>query len=43
MLGYDSTPLCNAYMEGVVTGDDRKCLLTVVDITNLKNKINPKS
>jgi PAS domain-containing protein len=40
MLGYDSVPLCNAYMEGVVTGDERKCLLTVVDITNLKKKIN---
>ena len=41
MLGYDGTPLCNAYMEGIVTGDDRNCLLTVVDITNLKKKINP--
>jgi len=41
LLGYDGTPLCNTYMEGVVTGDDRKCLLTVVDITNLKKKINP--
>ncbi len=38
-LGYDGTPLCSAYMEGIVTGVDRKCLLTVVDITNLRKKI----
>ena len=33
MLGYDTTPLCMAYMEGIVTGDDRNCLLSVVDIS----------
>ena len=33
MLGYDNKPLCHVYMEGVVTGDDRKCLLSVVDIS----------
>ena len=36
MLGYDNAPLCLVYMEGIVTGDDRKCLLSVVDITGFK-------
>jgi hypothetical protein len=36
MLGYDGKPLCSAYIEGVVIGDDRKCLLSVVDISALK-------
>jgi PAS domain-containing protein len=36
MLGYDNTPLCQVYMEGIVTGDDRKCLLSVVDISGFK-------
>ena len=36
MLGYDGKPLCSVYMEGVVIGDDRKCLLSVVDISALK-------
>ena len=36
MLGYDNNPLCLVYMEGVVTGDDRKCLLSVVDISGFK-------
>ena len=35
-LGYDGTPLSTVYMEGVVTGDDRNCLLSVVDITGFK-------
>jgi PAS domain-containing protein len=35
-LGYDNTPLCMVYMEGIVTGDDRKCLLSVVDISGFK-------
>lgn len=34
MLGYDNNPLCPVYIEGIVTGDDRKCLLSVVDISN---------
>ena len=34
MLGYNNNPLCRVYMEGIVTGDDRKCLLSVVDISN---------
>ena len=36
MLGYDNTPLCQVYMEGIVTGDERKCLLSVVDISGFK-------
>ncbi|MCK9423682.1 MAG: PAS domain-containing protein [Bacteroidales bacterium] len=36
MLGYDNNPLINVYMEGIVTGDDRRCLLSVVDITGFK-------
>lgn len=41
MLGYDNTPLCLVYMEGVVTGDERKCLLSVVDISGFKKQNNP--
>jgi len=33
MLGYNDNPLCSVYMEGIVTGDERKCLLSVVDIS----------
>jgi PAS domain-containing protein len=36
MLGYDGRPSCTVYMEGVVTGDDRNCLLSVVDITGFR-------
>jgi hypothetical protein len=36
MLGYDGKPLCSVYMEGVVIGDDRKCLLSVVNISAFK-------
>lgn len=35
-LGYDGIPLCAVYMEGVVTGDDRQCLLSVVDISGFR-------
>jgi hypothetical protein len=38
-LGYDTKLLCHVYMEGIVTGDDRKCLLSVVDISNFKFKL----
>lgn len=41
MLGYDDNPLCLVYMEGIVTGDDRKCLLSVVDISGFKKQNNP--
>jgi PAS domain-containing protein len=33
LLGYNGNPLCRVYMEGIVTGDDRQCLLSVVDIS----------
>jgi PAS domain-containing protein len=35
-LGYDKKVLCHVYMEGIVTGDDRQCLLSVVDISGFK-------
>ena len=34
-LGYTSKLLSRVYMEGVVTGDDKYCLLSVIDISNL--------
>jgi hypothetical protein len=40
MLGYDKNPLCFVYMEGIVTGDDRKCLLSVFDISGFKKQNN---
>jgi len=33
VLGYDKNPLCVVYLEGIVTGDFRECLLTAVDIS----------
>ena len=35
-LGYGNNLMSRVYMEGVVTGDDSNCLLSVVDITNLQ-------
>ena len=35
-LGYDENPLCPVYMEGIVTGDDGKCLLSVLDISEFR-------
>jgi len=32
-LGYDNKPLCKVYMEGIVTRDENKCLLSVVDVS----------
>ena len=37
MLGYDDKQLCQVYMEGVVTEDEQKCLLSVVDISKFSN------
>lgn len=37
MLGYDNTPLCRVYMEGIVTGDDQQCLLSVMDISGFRS------
>jgi PAS domain-containing protein len=36
MLGYDTKPLCMVYMEGIVTGPEKNCLLSVVDISSFK-------
>jgi PAS domain-containing protein len=33
MLGYKNNALCHVYMEGVVTEDEQKCLLSVIDIS----------
>lgn len=33
VLGYDKKPLSTVYIEGVVTEDDQKCLLSVVDVS----------
>jgi PAS domain-containing protein len=41
MLGYDNNPLCLVYMEGIVTGDERRCLLSVVDISAFKKQNTP--
>ena len=35
-LGYNGNPASTVYMEGVVTGDDRNCLLSVVDISGFR-------
>src|SRR5450759_4657600 len=37
ILSYDDKTLCLVYIEGIVTGDDRKCLLSIVDISELMN------
>lgn len=41
LLGYNNKPLCSVYIEGVLTEEDKKCLLSVVDIAkfNLQNKL----
>jgi PAS domain-containing protein len=33
ILGYDNNPLGHIYMEGIVCGDDQKCLLSMVDLS----------
>jgi PAS domain-containing protein len=35
-LGYNGNPSSTVYMEGVVTGDENKCLLSVVDISGFR-------
>lgn len=40
-LGYDNKPLCRVYMEGIVTGDEQKCLLSVVEISGVTKEDNP--
>ena len=41
MLGYDNNPLCLVYLEGIVTGDDRKCLISLIDITDFRKQNTP--
>ncbi|MFA5971616.1 MAG: hypothetical protein WC780_04620 [Lentimicrobiaceae bacterium] len=36
MLGYDGCPLGTVYLEGISTGDDNKCFLSVVDVSLFK-------
>ncbi len=36
MLGYDGNPLCMVYMEGIVTEGEQNCLLSVVNLSKLK-------
>jgi len=36
ILGYDNNVLCPAYIEGIVIDDDKKCLLSVVDISGFR-------
>lgn len=35
-LAYNQVQLCKVYMDGVVTGEDHQCLLSVVDISDFK-------
>jgi len=35
-FGTDNGSICQVYMEGIVTGDDQKCLLSVIDISDFK-------
>ena len=37
-LGYNDKVLSFVYIEGIVTGDDRKCLLSVVDISEIEQQ-----
>ena len=41
MLAFENNPLSLVYIEGVVTGEDRECLLSAVDISWLKNSVSP--
>ena len=36
ILGYDKKILSTVYIEGIVTNDDHKCLLSLVDISNFR-------
>ncbi|MDZ7737897.1 MAG: PAS domain-containing protein [Bacteroidales bacterium] len=37
-LGYNDKVLSFVYMEGIITGDDRRCLLSVIDISEIKQQ-----
>jgi hypothetical protein len=36
MLGYNNKPSTYVYIEGITTGDERKCLLSAVDISGFR-------
>ena len=36
VLSCNDKPLCRVYAEGVVTGDDRQCLLSLIDISEFR-------
>jgi PAS domain-containing protein len=36
LLGYNGTPLCYVYLEGIVIGEEHRCLLSAVDISGFK-------
>ena len=38
LLAYDNKPLSAVYIEGIVTGEDQKCLVAVVDISSFKEQ-----
>lgn len=42
VLGYDNNSICYVYMEGIVTGDERKCLLSIIDISAFKKQNYPE-
>jgi PAS domain-containing protein len=38
IIANDGVPLCPAYLEGIVTGDDYQCLLSVIDISVFRKR-----
>jgi hypothetical protein len=42
MLGYGNNPLCPVYMEGVIADDERKCFLSVLDLSDFKKQNKAK-
>lgn len=40
MLGCKNNALCHVYLEGIVTGDERNCLLSVVNLSGFKKHNN---
>jgi hypothetical protein len=38
MLGYEGNPLCSVYIEGILTGEEQKCLLSVLDISGFRKQ-----
>ena len=38
MLGYEGSVLCPVYIEGIVTDNDQKCLLSILDISEFKSQ-----